>query len=242
MKSYLFLFVLITITKLYSQVFSLYSTSSINDIYSASSFSPSKIRIAQNGVILLDTENSILVHFSENDTISYGGKSARFSGLIDPVDMIQRRAQTFDYLIGGLLRGLNQKLSSQTVRLSELAGRLQAPKVKIAEVKGRLLQLAQRFDHQLDIDLSQRMQKLDNLAKLLDANSFERVLDRGFALVIDKDGVPIKHASKAPPNAAVTIQFSDGLRDAILGIDKTSSKIVKKRSKQVQDDGQDKLF
>ena len=70
MKTYLFLFVLTTITKLYSQVFSLYSTSSINDIYSASSFSPIKIRIAHNGVILLDTENSILVHFSENDTIS----------------------------------------------------------------------------------------------------------------------------------------------------------------------------
>ena len=87
MKTYLFLFVLTTITKLYSQVFSLYSTSSINDIYSASSFSPIKIRIAQNGVILLDTENSILVHFSENDTISYGGKSAKFSGLIDPIDI-----------------------------------------------------------------------------------------------------------------------------------------------------------
>ena len=87
MKTYLFLFVLTTITKLYSQVFSLYSTSSINDIYSASSFSPIKIRIAQNGVILLDTENSILVHFSENDTISYGGKRAKFSGLIDPIDI-----------------------------------------------------------------------------------------------------------------------------------------------------------
>ena len=87
MKNYFFLFVLTTITKLYSQGFSLYSTSSINDIYSASSFSPIKIRIAQNGVILLDTENSILVHFSENDTISYGGKSARFSGLIDPIDI-----------------------------------------------------------------------------------------------------------------------------------------------------------
>ena len=97
--------------------------------------------------------------------------------------MIQRHAQTLDYALGGLFRGLDQWLSVRTVRLSRLVGRLNPPETKIAKAQGRLSQLDQRFDQQLVTGLTQRQQKLDNLVKLLDANSFERVLDRGFALI-----------------------------------------------------------
>ena len=170
-------------------------------------------------------------------------------GLVDPADMIQRRAQTLDYALGGLFRGLNQWLSVRTVRLLGLAGRLLPPETKIAEAQGRLSQLSQRFDQQLANGLTQRQQKLDNLLKLLDANSFERVLDRGFALVTDNDGVPIKRAAVAPINAAVTIRFADGGRGAVLDADAanvTSVETVKPRSKKARkqafDDGQDRLF
>ena len=110
-------------------------------------------------------------------------------GLVDPADLIQRRAQTLDYALGGLYRGLDHWLSSRTVRLSGLAGRLNPPETKIAKVQGRLSQLVQRFDQQLANGLAQRQQKLDNLVRLLGASSFERVLDRGFALVTNKHGM-----------------------------------------------------
>ena len=97
--------------------------------------------------------------------------------------------------------------------------------------------------------LAQRQQKLDNLKKLLDANSFERVLDRGFALVTNNYGAPIKRAVDAPTNAAVMIRFSDGGRGALLDADaentdttKRSVKQPKKTHKSAFDDGQDQLF
>jgi len=145
-------------------------------------------------------------------------------GLIDPDDLIQRRAETLDYALGGLVRGLDRWLSARTVRLSGLAGRLQPPETKLVAAHGRLSQISQRFDQHLANGLSQRQQKLDNLVKLLDANSFERVLDRGFALVTDISGTPIKRAAIAPDHAAVTIRFADGTRAAILGHDDARAK------------------
>ena len=171
-------------------------------------------------------------------------------GLADPDDMIQRHAQTLDYALGGLFRGLDQWLLVRTVRLSRLVGRLNPPETKIAKAQGRLSQLDQRFDQQLVTGLTQRQQKLDNLVKLLDANSFERVLDRGFALITNYHGVPIKRAAAAPSNAAVTIRFVDGERGAVLGpphaANLTSTETLKPRAKKspkkIFDDDQDQLF
>ncbi len=170
-------------------------------------------------------------------------------GLIDPVDMIQRRAQTLDYALGGLFRGLDQLLSVRTVQLSSLASSLRSPEIKIAKAQGHLSQIGQRFDQQFATGLTQRQQKLDHLVKLLDVNSFERVLDRGFALVTNNHGLPIKRAAVAPANVAVTIRFADGERGAVLD-SKTANltsiempKLRKKKPrKQAFDDGQDQLF
>ncbi len=171
-------------------------------------------------------------------------------GLVNPTDIIQRCSQTLDYALGGLFRGLDHWLSARAVKLSDLNGRLRPPDTKIAQAQGLFSQLGQRFDHQLYNSLIQRRQKLDNLAKLLDANSFERVLVRGFALVTDSEGIPIKRAAAAMENAAVTIRFADGGRSAVLDVDtvslKTSEKPLqassKKPRKKALDDGQKKLF
>jgi exodeoxyribonuclease VII large subunit len=178
-------------------------------------------------------------------------------GLVDPADLIQRRAQSLDYALGGLFRGLDQWLSARALRLSGLAGRLQPPETKLAEAAGRLSQIGQRFEQQFATGLANRQQRLDNLilrspetklaeasgrlsqigqrfeqhfvtslanrqqrldniSKLLDANSFERVLDRGFTLVTDAAGAPIKRAAAAPDQANVMIRFADGTRGAVL--------------------------
>ena len=176
-------------------------------------------------------------------------------GLIYPVDLIQRRAQTLDYALGGLFRGLDQWLSARVLRLSGLAGRLQPPATKLAEAAGRLSQIGQRFEQHFATGLANRQQRLDNISKLLDANSFERVLDRGFTLVTDASGAPIKRAAAAPDQANVMIRFADGTRGAILDDSASASaaglgqpiKAIpnpgpKPARKPADDDRQDKLF
>ena len=96
---------------------------------------------------------------------------------------------------------------------------------------------------------------------MLDANSFERVLDRGFTLVTDASGAPIKRAAAAPDQANVMIRFADGTRGAVLDASATTSasaggmaqpaKVIpnpqsnpkpKPARKPADDDRQDKLF
>ena len=210
--------------------------------------------------LAVPVKTDLLAHLGEMDARLFRACAQRLEsagqkiaiaaqGLFDPADMIQQRTQMLDYTFGGLGRGLDQWLSVRVVKLSGLAGRLRPPEAKIAEAQGLLSQLCQRFDQQIATGLVQRQQKLDNLTKLLDANSFERVLDRGFALITNNHGVTIKRAADAPTNGAVTIRFADGGRDAVLdvnatniGLAKTPSARPKKNRKTVFDDGQDKLF
>ena len=58
--------------------------------------------------------------------------------------------------------------------------------------------------------------KLNFFGQLLEASSFNRVLDRGFSLVMNNEGKPIKLSSEAPKNAYVKIKFSDKIRTAQL--------------------------
>ena len=97
-----------------------------------------------------------------------------------------------------------------------MAGRLQPPVTKLAEAAGRLSHIGQRFEQHFATGLANRQQRLDNISKLLDANSFERVLDRGFTLVTDASGAPIKRAAAAPDRVNVLIRFADGTRGAVL--------------------------
>jgi exodeoxyribonuclease VII large subunit len=165
-------------------------------------------------------------------------------GLVDPVDMIQQGAQRLDYALAGLSSGLDKWLSVRALRLSDIIGRLHPPEARLAESSARLSQLSQRLGQQVETGFLMRRQKLNNLGKLLEANSFERVLDRGFALVVDSGGVPVKRASDAEQNAAVTIRFADGSRAAIL--DDTVGITIKPRrqktAKPKSVDRQEKLF
>jgi len=51
---------------------------------------------------------------------------------------------------------------------------------------------------------------LKSSGQLLNSLSYERVLDRGFALVRDADGEPLMQASATSAGQAVSIHFSDG--------------------------------
>ena len=59
---------------------------------------------------------------------------------------------------------------------------------------------------------------LKSLSSLLNASSFERTLERGFAIVMDKDNNPVKLSSKAEQKSKVKIKFFDASRTAQLDI------------------------
>ena len=134
--------------------------------------------------------------------------------LSDPGEFIARRGQLLDYAVGGLANGLEQWLSARALTLSKASARLFPPERQLAEAKGILSELSLRLTKSMMIDLERRQQFTANIGRLLDSNSFERVLDRGFVLVTDREGVPVKRSTELPEHATALIRFADGQRHA----------------------------
>ncbi len=170
--------------------------------------------------------------------------------LLDPAEVINRRGQALDLAIAGLNNALDTKLTGCELRLAGLAGRLRPPERQLAEVGAEIAKQRERLAQLMDHQLAKRAQSLDALEKLLQANSFERVLERGFALVTDGSGTPVKRAAEAAEGAMVTIGFADASRQALLdpgGAEPKSRKAPPTRAriparKSKVDDGQDRLF
>ena len=90
--------------------------------------------------------------------------------------------------------------------------RLTPPKVLISNLVSKQQLLETKFQNYLQNIINRKEVKLNSLDKLLEASSFNRVLDRGFSLVMNNKGKPIKLSSEAPKNANVKIKFSDNIK------------------------------
>ena len=95
---------------------------------------------------------------------------------------------------------------------------LVSPKVLISNLVSKHELLETKFKNNFENIINSKETKLNSLNQLLEASSFNRVLDRGFTLVLDLDGKPIKLSSEAPQNTNVKIKFSDQVRSAKLDI------------------------
>jgi exodeoxyribonuclease VII large subunit len=129
--------------------------------------------------------------------------------------------------MAGELAVAGQRLAAAGVRVCEsrlaaferLAGRLRAEPIARAAAQGGidLARGAARLETVLDRRLADIAGRIAGLDGLLEANSFERTLDRGFALVRDEAGVPVLAASETKAGQAVTLQFKDGEASAVIG-------------------------
>ena len=89
-------------------------------------------------------------------------------------------------------------------------------KVLISNLVSKQQLLETKFKNRLENIMDRKETKLDTLAQLLEASSFKRVLERGFTLVMNNKGKPIKLSSEAPKNTSIKIKFSDEIRTAQL--------------------------
>ena len=170
--------------------------------------------------------------------------------LRDPAEMINQRGQALDLAIAGLNNALDTKLTSCELLLAGLAGRLRPPERQLAEFAAEAARQGERLAQLMDHQLTKRVQSIDALEKLLQANSFERVLERGFALVTNESGTTVKRAEEAAEGSTVTVRFADASRQALLdprGTEFTPRKapLIKAQDharKSKLDDDQERLF
>ncbi|MEA2931166.1 MAG: exodeoxyribonuclease large subunit [Hyphomicrobiales bacterium] len=141
-------------------------------------------------------------------------------------------------LLRGRLRGERERLSNfvsrvrhctgvhrerRRQRFATIGGRLDAAvrsniaahRTRIVRERERTGELFERSSRAMTRMLERRFASLDRADKLLGALSYHGVLARGFALVRDHAGHPLRTASAVSQNEALDIEFTDGHVKAI---------------------------
>ena len=80
--------------------------------------------------------------------------------------------------------------------------------------------------------------KLENIERLLEANSFQRTLDRGFALIRDDQDNPVFKSKQLKDEQLIKLYFQDGPSTARVIKEKSQNP---KRTKQIKNH-QETLF
>jgi len=110
------------------------------------------------------------------------------------------------------------RLSGYRARLEGLGHRLiasrgalvRAEQVRIARCRERLSTLSGRSRRALVLSVERRAERVGALNTLLNSLGYKAVLARGYALVRDGDGRPLRSAAAVAPGQALAIEFADG--------------------------------
>ncbi len=102
------------------------------------------------------------------------------------------------------LDGLGQRL------IASQGASLRTERQRLDRQRQTLLDLKARSHRALAVLLDRRRSRLSTASQLLKSVSYQGVLDRGYALVLDAKGKPIRTADTVQPKTALTLIFSDG--------------------------------
>jgi len=133
-----------------------------------------------------------------------------------PDQIFDNKNQKLDFIYKDIENLFKNIFVEQKNKITQYAQRLIPPKVLISNLDSKQQLLDTKFKNYLENILTNKETKLNSLSQFLEASSFKRVIDRGFALIMNNDGKPIKLSSEAPKNANVKIKFADEIRSAQL--------------------------
>jgi exodeoxyribonuclease VII large subunit len=140
-----------------------------------------------------------------------------------------------------LLQRPRQQVDDLQSRLTRaFANRIALEKQHGANCRRQLEQASARLLAAPSKPLERRAERLASAAKLLESYSYHNVLARGFALVRDESGQPLRAAADVATGARVEIEFADGRVGAVAGV--AAKKADKAAAKKPATAGQGRLF
>jgi exodeoxyribonuclease VII large subunit len=161
--------------------------------------------------------------------------------LATPEALLATPRQKFDALSARLGPALVANERTKRIAFSQVAARLQRGVLvqRIDRCGERLTTLADRKTRALRGMMQNTRRRLDHAHGLLNAYSYQGVLDRGFAVVLDAKGGVVRTSASISSGDALTLRFKDGETGAVAtsGAPKPTAKPAAKKS-----DKQDDLF
>ena len=92
--------------------------------------------------------------------------------------------------------------------LTKIVGRITKPDHMIANKKQSLAYLKERFQRGLNQTTTNHKNRLESAQRLLESYSYERVLDRGFSVIYDKNNNIISSGVQLENNQEIEIEFA----------------------------------
>lgn len=129
-----------------------------------------------------------------------------------PAARLAQRRGRFENLRDRLERDAAALLYHRAERLTSLAARLERaePGQRVARGEARLERAAERLEGGLNAYFSRRVALLDRLTATIEGNNPEAILQRGYAIVYDDVGRPLRNPIDAPPGSRITAKLAHG--------------------------------
>ena len=129
-----------------------------------------------------------------------------------PDDVLAIARQRFDHVASRLPGALKTNVQRHRLELVKTAARLSPRPLRLNMQQGkrRLAELQGRGKRGLVQLLARRKERLLSEVKLFASLNYRAVLARGFAVVRDGKGTPLRMAADVPVGAALAIEFADG--------------------------------
>jgi exodeoxyribonuclease VII large subunit len=131
-------------------------------------------------------------------------------GLPKLEDILALPAQRLDAVAQRLGGGLQANIAKQAARLAQSMARLTpaALKARLQFLDERVQALTARAARQMQTGLARYQSALEALSRQLRLLSHESVLERGFALVLDETGAPLRNAAQAKTGSLLDIRLA----------------------------------
>jgi exodeoxyribonuclease VII large subunit len=134
---------------------------------------------------------------------------------------------------------------AQRLRAS-LSANIAAARTRLARHRERVGAFAERAERAIGVILDLRAARLDQAGQLLAAFSYRGVLERGFALVRDAGGHPLRAATEVSAGTRLDIEFADGHIGAVAGDSRimrtAEAPFTRRRRRSGGGEGQGSLF
>jgi exodeoxyribonuclease VII large subunit len=160
-----------------------------------------------------------------------------------PLDIIGAAGQRLDHAASRLKAGLALTQQKKTAAYAALAPRVSAralQKMLVVEHQ-QLDRLTKRVAPAVARFISAQAERLKGVHKLLNSLSYERVLDRGFAVMLDEAGDVVRAPGQVRPGEQLTARLAEG----DLGVTASGApppRRRKSRNPSSSDSGQQSLF
>jgi exodeoxyribonuclease VII large subunit len=176
-------------------------------------------------------------------------RALRANAQIHRVDYSRIGGRLSPQLLRGTVERRRERYGGIAQRLrASIAANIAAHRTQHARQRERLATFMERAERAIGVRLDRQFAQLERAGQLLAAFSYRGVLARGFALVRDAAGEPLRAVAAVSTGMRLEIEFSDGRVGAVAGDARmtpeisTPSRLTRRRRRAGSDEGQGDLF